>query len=97
MAGIAVLALVPTIAVPVRLVPVVTLLGAASLHIYVVQFHFLDVVPTPPLAVLVSVLAGLLLWRLTAGPVRRLQHLVSAEARRAPHTPTPADPERTHA
>lgn len=92
MAGMTVLALLPTISVPVRLVPAVTVVGAASLHIYVVQFQFLGWVPTPPLAVLVSVLAGLALWRLTAGPVRRLQQLVPAipRARHTPTTPHPA-------
>ena len=56
-------------------------------------------IPAPPLAVLVSVLAGLLLWHLTAGPVRRLQRLVPVRAARAPHTPTTSapHPERTPA
>ncbi|GAA5160574.1 AMP-binding protein [Ornithinimicrobium tianjinense] len=103
LAGAAVLAFVPTVAVPSRLVPVVATLGAASLHIYLVQFHVLDVVPFPPLATVAAIAAGVLVWRLTDAPVRRLQQLVTrdpsrARVARARHTLDPAPaPERTPA
>ncbi len=107
LAGAAVLAFVPSIAVPRRLVPLVATLGAASLHIYLVQFHVLDVVPFPPLATVAALVAGVLVWRVADAPVRRLQRLVAGEPRRrdpraarAPHTPSVCPsprPERTSA
>lgn len=94
LAGAAALAFVPRVAIPARLVPLVATLGAASLHIYLVQFHVLDLVPFPPLATLLALAAGVLLWRVSDGPVRRLQHLVtSPRGRRARHTaPSLSDP-----
>ena len=79
--GIAALALVPEVRVPARWVPVITLLAAASLHVYLVQFQILGRVPTPLAATVVAITAGCLLWRLTARPVRRLQDLVPPSAR----------------
>lgn len=71
--GIVVLALARTVPVPAVVVPAVTLLAAASLHIYVVQFHVLELIDDPLTGTLAALAAGVLLWRLTAGPVRRLQ------------------------
>ena len=77
-AGVALLALRPSIAVPARLVPAVSLLAAASLHIYLIQFQVIGWVPTPLLATLAALGAGILLWRWTDRPVRRLQHVLTA-------------------
>ena len=79
--GVAALALVPEVRVPARWVPVITLLAAASLHVYLIQFQVLDAVPTPLAGTVVAIAAGCLLWRLTARPVRRLQDLVHPPAR----------------
>ena len=87
LAGVVVLALVPTIRVPARLVPVATVLAAASLHIYLIQFQILGWVPTPLLATLVALASGVLLWRLTDRPVRRLQDLVDPRHTRSERTP----------
>ena len=101
LAGAAVLAFVPTLAIPSRLVPLVATLGAASLHIYLVQFHVLDVVPFAPVATLAAIATGVLVWRLADAPVRRLQQLVPtahSAASRAPHTSHHSpESERTHA
>ena len=92
LAGAAVLAFVPGISVPSRLVPVVATLGAASLHVYLIQFPILGLLPFPPLGIAASLVAGVLLWKVSSAPVRRLQDLV------APHTRTPSTrPERTSA
>lgn len=93
LAGVLALALLPTIRVPARLVPVVGTLAAASLIIYLVQFQVLDLVPTPPLATVAALVVGVLVWRWTETPLRRLQDLLVR-----PHTPVhdPA-PERTSA
>jgi hypothetical protein len=74
--GIATLALVPEVRVPARWVPVITLLAAASLHIYLIQFQVLDWVSSPLAGTAAAIAAGCLLWRLTDQPVRRLQDLV---------------------
>lgn len=74
--GIALLALVPEVRLPARLLPVITLLAAASLHVYLIQFPILGAVSTPGVATAAAIAAGCLLWRATARPVRRLQDLV---------------------
>ena len=74
--GIALLALVPEVRLPARLLPVITLLAAASLHVYLIQFPILGAVTTPWVATAAAITAGCLLWRATARPVRRLQDLV---------------------
>ena len=74
--GIALLALVPEVRLPARLLPVITLLAAASLHVYLIQFPILGAVSTPWVATTAAIVAGCLLWRATARPVRRLQDLV---------------------
>lgn len=79
--GIALLAFVPTVRLPRPLVPVVTLLGAASLHIYLIQFQFLGRLPTAGLTVAWAIAAGLAFWWATARPVRRLQELVRTSPR----------------
>ncbi|RIK17417.1 MAG: AMP-dependent synthetase [Acidobacteria bacterium] len=72
LAGVLALALLPTVRVPSRLVPVVATLAAASLVVYLVQFQVLDLVPTPPLKTLAALAVGVALWRLTERPLRRL-------------------------
>jgi hypothetical protein len=74
--GIALLALVPEVRLPARLLPVVTLLAAASLQVYLIQFPILGALSTPWVATVAAITAGCLLWRATARPVRRLQDLV---------------------
>ncbi|MGA4670150.1 AMP-binding protein [Propionibacteriaceae bacterium Y1923] len=76
LAGITALALLARVPVPTRLVTPVTVLAAASLHIYLVQFHILDWLGRPLLGTCVSLAAGVLLWRLTARPTQRLQQLL---------------------
>ena len=78
--GIAALTLIPEVRVPSSWVPVVGLLAAASLHIYLIQFQLLSWVPTALGATVAAVGAGCLLWRLTARPVRRLQDLIPLPA-----------------
>lgn len=78
--GVALLALVPEVRLPARLLPVITLLAAASLHVYLIQFPILGAVTSPWVATAAAITAGCLLWRATARPVRRLQGLVP------PHT-----------
>ena len=96
LAGVLLLALVPRIRVPARLVPLVTVLAAASLHIYLIQFQILGWVPTPLLATLVALAAGVLLWRLTDAPVRRVQRLLDPRhTSSSVPTPTAPSPERT--
>lgn len=102
LAGVLLLALVPTLRVPARLVPVLTVLAAASLHIYLIQFQILGWVPTPLLATVAALAAGVLLWRLSDAPVRRLQRLLDprhtpSATRAEPATPVPSapSPERT--
>ncbi|AQX15683.1 hypothetical protein BCR15_07890 [Tessaracoccus lapidicaptus] len=89
--GIAVLALVRSVPLPSLVVPLVTVLAAASLHIYLIQFHVLTLmsrtVTDDSLArTLAALAAGVILWRLTAGPISRLQDLLVPL--RSPH-PTP--------
>ncbi|WP_298460493.1 AMP-binding protein [uncultured Cellulomonas sp.] len=81
LAGIAVLTLVPEVRVPTRWLPVITVLAAASLHIYLIQFQILAVIPGPLPATVTAIAAGCLLWRLTARPVRALQDLVRPPTR----------------
>ncbi|MDO8151323.1 AMP-binding protein [Isoptericola sp. b408] len=76
LAGVALLTLVPEVRVPARWVPVIGVLAAASLYVYLVQFQILDVVPTALGATAVAIAAGCLLWRLADRPVRRLQDLL---------------------
>lgn len=72
-AGIAALALVRSVPLPALLVPLVTVLAAASLQIYLVQFHLLGRIGMPLPGTLASLAAGVVLWRLGSGPLRRLQ------------------------
>ncbi|MCK6210402.1 AMP-binding protein [Georgenia sp. EYE_87] len=81
LAGIALLALVPEVRVPARAVPLIGLVAAASLYVYLVQFQILAHVPDPLTATVAAVVAGCLLWRLADRPVRRLQDLVPAPTR----------------
>ncbi|GAA4288199.1 AMP-binding protein [Georgenia daeguensis] len=79
--GIAVLAFLPEVRVPARLVPLIGLLAAASLYVYLVQFQVLGLIASPLGATVAAVAAGCLLWRLADRPVRRLQDLVPRSAR----------------
>ncbi|AXH96560.1 AMP-binding protein [Ornithinimicrobium avium] len=93
LAGVLALALLPSIRVPSRLVPAVATLAAASLIIYLVQFQVLDLVPTPPLKTLAALAVGVVVWRWTDAPLRRL-----ADRLVRPRTPAcDPTPERTAA
>ncbi|MDT0164200.1 AMP-binding protein [Actinotalea sp. AC32] len=80
--GIALLVLVPEVRLPARAVPVLGVVAAASLYVYLVQFQVLGRVPTPLGGTLVSIALGCLVWRLADRPVRRLQDLVPLSSRR---------------
>ncbi|GGB99987.1 AMP-binding protein [Cellulomonas carbonis] len=80
--GIAVLTLVPEVRLPARVVPVLGVVAAASLYVYLVQFQVLGRVPTPLGGTLAAVALGCLVWRLADRPVRRLQDLVPLSSRR---------------
>lgn len=86
--GIVALALLQNVRIPAFVIPLVTVLAAASLHIYLVQFLILAHVPSPLLGTLVALAAGVLLWRAISGPVHRLQKLVPIQGR----TPSPTNP-----
>lgn len=90
LAGVSALALLTTVPVPQVLVRPLSVLAASSLHIYLVQFHILGWLGRPVVGTLLSLVAGVLLWRLTAAPVRRLQDLLTRRpgcALPAPHEP----------
>lgn len=76
LAGIAALIFVPHVRVPVVVVPVVGVVAAASLHVYLVQFQILSLIPSSLGATAAAVAVGCLFWRLTDRPVRRLQDLI---------------------
>lgn len=76
LAGVAALAFMPEVRLPGRWVPVIGVLAAASLYVYLVQFQILDLISAPLGATAVAIAAGCLLWRLADRPVRRLQDLV---------------------
>ncbi len=86
LAGLVLLTLVPAVRLPARLSPaaatatlrVLSVLAAASLYVYLVQFQVIDLVPTAVGGVAASLVVGLLLWRGAAPLVRRLQDLVPA-------------------
>lgn len=82
--GIAFLTFVPEVRVPTRWVPVIGVLAAASLSVYLIQFQVLSWVPTPLGATVAAVAAGCLLWWVSARPVRRLQDLLPLTSRRPP-------------
>ena len=64
LAGIALLGLVPHVRVPRALVPALGALAAASLHIYLVQFHVLGRVGHSWTGVVASLAVGLAYWAL---------------------------------
>lgn len=80
-AGLTLLTLVPSVRVPGWAVPVVSLLAAASLYVYLVQFQVLAVVPTALGGTVASIAVGCLVWRLADRHVRRLQDLVPPPTR----------------
>ncbi|MCA0296090.1 MAG: AMP-binding protein [Propionibacteriaceae bacterium] len=75
-AGIVALTLLRSVRLPAPAVPVVSLLAAASLYIYLVQFQIITFASDPLTGAVLSLATGCLLWRLADGPVRRLQGLV---------------------
>lgn len=79
--GITVLTLVPEVRLPARWIPVISLLAAASLYVYLVQFQVLAWVPTPLGSTVAALAVGCLVWRVAAGPVRRLQDLLPVARR----------------
>lgn len=78
LAGIAALALVPSVRVPAWTVPVVSLLASASLYIYLIQFQIIGWVPTSLGATAAALAAGCVLWRFAHPLVQRLQALLPA-------------------
>lgn len=78
LAGIAALALVPSVRVPAWTVPVVSLLASASLYIYLIQFQIISLVPTSLGATLAALAAGCVVWRFAHPHVQRLQALLPA-------------------
>ncbi|MFV0461436.1 MAG: AMP-binding protein [Actinomycetales bacterium] len=96
--GLVVLTLVPRIRVPRPVIPLVATIASASLYIYLVQFHVLDLARVwtagPLAATVAAVVAGVVTWRLADRPVRRLQYrLVPARGPRVARIT--ADPPRT--
>ncbi len=89
LAGIAALALVPSVRVPAWTVPVVSLLASASLYIYLIQFQIISLVPTSLGATLAALAAGCLLWQLAHPHVQRLQALLPPAQRRPATADTP--------
>ncbi len=94
LAGIAALALVPTVRVPAWTVEVVSLLASASLYIYLIQFQIIGWVPTSLGATVAALVAGCLLWRLAHPHVQRLQALLPP-AQRHPGAAAAAAPDHT--
>ncbi|MFD0867086.1 phosphopantetheine-binding protein, partial [Tessaracoccus lubricantis] len=87
--GIIALALLRSVPVPRVLVPVVTVLAAASLHIYLVQFHVLTLVSRTLtdhglVRTVAGLVVGIVVWRLTATPIARLQDLLVPLRRTSP-------------
>ncbi|GAA3702872.1 AMP-binding protein [Arthrobacter ginkgonis] len=80
-AGFAALILVPRVRVPARLIPLVGLLAAASLYIYLVQFMVLSAFENDVVETVAALAAGCLVWRLADRPMRRLQDLVHPPTR----------------
>ncbi|KAE8764966.1 non-ribosomal peptide synthetase [Georgenia thermotolerans] len=76
LAGVAALTLMPEVRVPARCVPVIGVLAAASLYVYLIQFQILAHISAPLVATTVAIAAGCMFWRLADRPVRRLQDLV---------------------
>ena len=76
MAGLALLALVPSAVLPQLAVRPIGVLAAASLHVYLVQFQVFTFFSSPALKFVGGILAGLAFWLLTTGLLRRLQQLV---------------------
>lgn len=77
--GIAVLVLIPQFRLPSWSVPVLSVLAAASLHIYLIQFQVIPWAGHELAATVASLVAGCLLWRVSDGPVRRLQSLIALD------------------
>lgn len=82
-AGIAVLTLISSVRMPALVLPVVSLLAAASLYIYLLQFQIITFASDPVAGTVLSLATGCLAWYLADRPVRRLQDLV-----RIPSIPT---------
>lgn len=75
-AGIAALTLLPGVRLPAFAHPVVSLLAAASLYIYLVQFQLITLASDPVWGTVLSLAVGCLSWRLADRRVRRLQELI---------------------
>jgi acyl-coenzyme A synthetase/AMP-(fatty) acid ligase len=79
--GLAVLVLVPHVRLPAPVVPLVSLLAAASLYIYLVQFLVLSAFENDVVETAAALTAGCLVWWLADRPVRRLQDLIPPPVR----------------
>ncbi|WP_306232611.1 non-ribosomal peptide synthetase [Agrococcus beijingensis] len=74
--GIAVLVLVPAVRLPAWAVRPISVVAAASLHIYLVQFLVLSMLQQDAVETAAALAAGVLLWWVADRPVRRLQDLL---------------------
>jgi acyl-coenzyme A synthetase/AMP-(fatty) acid ligase len=79
--GLAVLVLVLHVRLPAPGVPLVSLLAAASLYIYLVQFLVLSAFENDVVETVAALTAGCLVWWLADRPVRRLQDLIPPPVR----------------
>lgn len=90
-AAVIVLALVPRIPVPRHLGPLIGLLAAASLHIYLVQFQVYPHLDNGILALALSLAAGVLTWALLHPPTRALTGLIAPHQLPSTHRHHPED------
>jgi hypothetical protein len=79
--GLLLLVWAPRLRLPAIAVPLVSLLAAASLYIYLVQFMVLSLFENDVVETLAALGAGCLVWWLAHRPMRRLQDLVPAPDR----------------
>ena len=87
-AAVVILALVPRIPLPRMLTALTALLATASLHIYLVQFQVYPHVDNGPLALVLSLAAGVLTWAVLHPPTRALtDRLVPIDPRPRPEKP----------
>lgn len=86
--AIAALALIPRIPIPRPLLLPLGLIAAASLHIYLIQWQIFRVVEQPVLALVASLLAGILLWWALQRPTRALADLAARHRPSSALTPT---------
>ncbi|GAA3689314.1 acyl-CoA synthetase (AMP-forming)/AMP-acid ligase II [Yimella lutea] len=91
-AGVTVIAFVPELRVPVRMIAPIVLLASASLYIYIFQFQLFQAVPdtgigtvTAIIKTLTGLAGGCLIWWLADPAVRRLRNRLPAQPDRKDH------------